>query len=185
MDSPSAIATTRLILRDYTPADAAEALVINADEEVMRYLGGVQHRTVDEIREFLECVAAKYARYRERGLPHGAWAVRERDGGALVGTALLKPLPDAAGADTDAIEVGWHLARAAWGKGYATEFGKALLERGFSQLDVQELHAVVDPGNVRSEAVAKRLGFTHRGLVDAWYGKTFEHFTLERAEWFS
>ena len=51
---------------------------------------------------------------------YGSWPLFERESGALVGAVLLKPLPEA-----EEIEVGWHLARAAWGNGYATESGKA------------------------------------------------------------
>jgi len=172
--------TVRLRLAPYVPGDAEEALVINGDEEVMRFLGGVQHRTPEEMHTFLTWVHDKYASYRESGLPYGAWAVRELDGGALVGTALLKPMPDADGEDTPSIEVGWHLARAAWGKGYATEFGRALVARAFAELDIKTLNAVVPPGNVRSEAVARRLGFTHIGQTEAFYGRLLEHYTLNR-----
>lgn len=174
--------TARLRLDDYVVEDADEAIAINGDEEVMKFLGGVQHRTPAELAAFLAEVSVKYAAYRARGLPYGAWAVRERDGGALVGTALLKPLPNADKADTDAIEIGWHLARAAWGKGYATEFGRALVDRAFGELAIDTLHAVVPPGNVRSEAVARRLGFEHVGQTDAWYARTLEHYTLRRSD---
>lgn len=174
--------TERLRLDDYVIEDAEEAMVINGDEEVMRFLGGVQHRTATELAEFIGTFSAKYAAFQAEGLPYGVWAVREEDSGALVGTALLKPLPDADRADTSAIEIGWHLARASWGKGYATEFGAALVDRAFRRLPIETLHAVVPPGNVRSEAVARRLGFTHAGQTDAFYGKTLEHYTLARRD---
>ncbi|MFK7991290.1 MAG: GNAT family N-acetyltransferase [Sandaracinaceae bacterium] len=174
--------TERLRLDDYVVEDAEEAMAINGDEEVMQFLGGVQHRTAAELAEFIGEFSVKYAAYRAAGLPYGVWAVRATHSGALVGTALLKPLPDHDRADTDAIEIGWHLARAVWGKGYATEFGRALVDRAFSTLPIDTLHAVVPPGNVRSEAVARRLGFTHGGQTDAWYGRTLEHYTLSRRE---
>ncbi|MCB9598338.1 MAG: GNAT family N-acetyltransferase [Sandaracinaceae bacterium] len=175
----------RLTFEDYTPDHAEEDLVIHADPEVMRFLGGVQHTTVEAMREHLTYIANKYRAYRERGLPYVAWAVREKAGGALVGTGLLKPLPDGDGVDTEHIEVGWHLGRAWWGRGYATELGHALVARGFRTLPVDTLHVVTEIGNVRSEAVAKRLGMTYQGRSDAWYGNTVEHYTLARAAWAS
>jgi ribosomal-protein-alanine N-acetyltransferase len=178
-----AIETERLLLRDYGVEDAEAALALYADDEVMRFLGGVQHRDAESLRGWLATLGPKYDAYRAAGLPHGAWAVIEKEGGALVGTALLKPLPDVQKVDTDDIEIGWHLARSAWGKGYATEFARALVERAFTRLAIGVLHVVVEPGNARSEAVARRLGTTQHARVDRYYGKTMEHYTIERADW--
>lgn len=182
------IQTERLVLRDYVPDDAEAALVINGDPEVMHFLGGVQHATVAAQRAFLEMVAAKYAAYRARGLPYCAMAAFEKVSGALVGTALFKPLPFIApGAteriDTDELEIGWHLARAVWGRGYASEMGRAMRERAFETTSIDVLHAVVDPGNVRSERVAERMGMRRVGTTDRFYGKTLQDFQLTRAEW--
>ncbi|AKF11694.1 GNAT family N-acetyltransferase [Sandaracinus amylolyticus] len=182
------IETARLFLRDYTPDDAEAMLVIDGDPEVMHFLGGVQRRTVAEQRAFLEKVCAKFDGYRARGLPYCAMGAFERDTGALIGTALFKPLPfmtpgSEERVDTDDLEIGWHLARAAWGKGYATEFGAAMRERAFTTTAIDEVRAVVDPGNVRSERVASRLGLRQVGITERYYARTLTEFVLTRAEW--
>ncbi|UJR84850.1 GNAT family N-acetyltransferase [Sandaracinus amylolyticus] len=182
------IETERLFLRDYTPDDAEAMLVIDGDPEVMHFLGGVQRRTVAEQRAFLEKVCAKFDGYVARGLPYCAMGAFERETGALVGTALFKPLPfmtpgSEERVDSEDLEVGWHLARAAWGKGYASEFGRAMRDRAFSTTSTEVVHAVVDPGNVRSERVASRLGMRQIRITDRWYARTLTQFTITRAEW--
>ena len=182
------IETERLLLRDYTPDDAEAMLVIDSDPEVMHFLGGVQRRTVAEQRAFLELVCAKYTRYRDRGLPYCAMGAFESATGTLVGTALFKPAPYVAPGttervDTDELEIGWHLARAAWGKGYATELGRAMRDRGFTTTGVDELHAVIHDGNVKSERVAERLGLSRVGTTTRFYGENLSDYRITRAEW--
>lgn len=58
------------------------------------------------------------------------------------------------------MEVGWRLARHAWGHGYATEAGARALEYGFTEADVEEIVSMTAVGNVRSRAVMERLGMT-------------------------
>jgi RimJ/RimL family protein N-acetyltransferase len=62
---------------------------------------------------------------------------------------------------TPAVEVGWRLARPAWGNGYATEAGRAALAFGFEQADLSEVVSFTSAGNVRSRAVMGRLGMSH------------------------
>jgi RimJ/RimL family protein N-acetyltransferase len=56
------------------------------------------------------------------------------------------------------IEIGWRLVRAAWGKGYATEAARAVLEDAFGRLGVREVLAYTAADNARSQAVMARLG---------------------------
>ena len=61
---------------------------------------------------------------------------------------------------TPAVEVGWRLARAYWGRGYATEVARAALADGFGRLGLDEIVSFTVPGNTRSRAVMERLGMT-------------------------
>lgn len=180
--------TERLIARPFTPDDAEGAWALWGDPEVMHFLGGVVETGVESTRASIARFAAKYAAYRERGLPHGAFALLEkasaaRGGSELIGCGLLKPLPDADKVDTDDIEIGWHLVRRVWGHGYATEAGRALMDRGFSRLPIDRLHVVIDPGNVRSQRVAERLGFSQHEDTRRYYGRHLHHYTRTRAAW--
>lgn len=180
---PAVFETPRLVaLRRYAVSDAEEALRLYGDAEVVRHIGNQLVPDLDTMRERIALWRDKYARYGDATV--GPFPVREKSGGALVGTALLKYLPavDANGQqhDTSDLEVGWHLARAAWGQGYATELGRALLELGFAHHRCDLLHAVVEPGNTRSMAVARRIGMQHVGQTGRYYGLVLEHFERER-----
>ena len=169
--------TERLTVRPWTlePNDIHSAHGIYGDPEVVRTIGGqVMTSTADteaSIRMRLERQRMWNGRY-------GAWAIESRETGLVVGTALIKPLKGVTIPWTDDIEIGWHLARAEWGKGYATEMGRGLIEYART-IGLSRLHAVVEANNERSIAVATRLGFTHRGQTRQYYGGlVLEHFTL-------
>ena len=59
-------------------------------------------------------------------------------------------------------EVGWAVVGARWGRGYATEMGRAALDLAFDELGVDEVVAFTEPHNTRSRAVMDRLGLTYR-----------------------
>jgi RimJ/RimL family protein N-acetyltransferase len=59
----------------------------------------------------------------------------------------------------DDVEVGWRLARHAWGHGYATEAARGWLHRGFTELALPRVISITSPENLRSQAVMRRLGF--------------------------
>jgi RimJ/RimL family protein N-acetyltransferase len=103
---------------------------------------------------------------------YGCWAI-ERGDGTVAGTVLFKPLPDGVGE----IEVGWHLHPDSWGHGYATEAGRAVIDRGFAA-GVPEVYAVVRPGNHASMAVCARLGMERIGRFRRWYDVELETFRL-------
>ncbi len=162
--------TQRLTLRPWSLDDAEAALRIYGDPEVMRFLG-VPHKNIAEQREALNRVLP---RYEALGASAGYWAIVEKESGSIAGTLILKPLPG-----HEEFEIGWHLAREAWGKGYATEAAAAGLEYGFGVAGHKRLVAVVNPLNERSQAVALRIGMTHAGRVRA-YEQELEYFVLER-----
>jgi RimJ/RimL family protein N-acetyltransferase len=64
------------------------------------------------------------------------------------------------------IEIGWRLARKAWGQGYASEAARAVLAYGFETLDLPEILAITTATNTRSQAVMRRLGMTHNPAED-------------------
>jgi RimJ/RimL family protein N-acetyltransferase len=79
--------------------------------------------------------------------------------GEFIGMAGLDPVDE--GLPFDGVEIGWRLARRAWGHGYATEAARAALAYGFGTLGRPEILAIAAAGNVRSRAVMSRLGMTH------------------------
>jgi [ribosomal protein S5]-alanine N-acetyltransferase len=170
--------TERLLARPWrVDEDAEGAFEMYGDPEVVRYIGGELLADVATQRQRLAMLLERNASW---GGGYGSWPLIEKPSGELVGTALLKPLP-ASGTGrqpSQDIEIGWHLVRRHWGRGFASEAGKALLCYGFEVLGLDRLHAVVDPDNARSLAVARRIGLRHTGKTTLYYDQELEHFEL-------
>jgi len=84
---------------------------------------------------------------------YGQWALERKEDGVWLGQAGFWNPPGWPG-----LEVGWRLARHAWGEGHATEAGQAAIEWAWRNLDAPELISVIQPGNAASIRVAERLG---------------------------
>src|SRR5262245_29745139 len=145
------IRTPRLLLRGWREADLEPFAAMNADPEVLEHFpsGPMTRDDSDALVEWF------LARWRDDG--YAPWAVERLDGGAFLGfTGLAAVEFDAH--FSPAVEVGWRLARDAWGHGYATEGGDAALRWGFETLGLTEIVSFTTQGNTRSRAVMERLG---------------------------
>jgi RimJ/RimL family protein N-acetyltransferase len=91
-----------------------------------------------------------------------------------VGTLLLMPLTDSGG-PTGLVEIGWHLHPRGQGQGLATEAAAAVLAAA-AGAGLDQVLALTDLDNVRSQAVAARLGMMDEGTTDRWYGLTTRQF---------
>lgn len=145
------LSTERLILRRWQDRDLEPWAAMNADPEVREHLGEPLTREQSDAS-----VARFLAEFDERG--YGWWAVEIRATGGFAGFAGLDRVDD--GLPFTGVEIGWRLARAAWGKGYATEAALAVLGFGFGTLGLAEILAVTTAGNLRSQAVMSRIGMT-------------------------
>ncbi len=125
---------------------------MNADPLVREHLGEVMTREQSD-----ESVARFQEEFDARG--YGWFAVEVGQTGEFIGFAGLDEVDEEM--PFDGVEIGWRLARAAWGHGYATEAARAVLAFGFDALDLPEILALTTVGNVRSQAVMRRLGMTH------------------------
>jgi [ribosomal protein S5]-alanine N-acetyltransferase len=163
------LTTERLHLRPFTPADRAAIHAVYADPEVMRYVGHGAHRTMAETANALRTYGDVLER---RG--YSFLAVTERASGALIGDGGLHPL---GGVGPD-VELGYTLARDAWGKGYATELGLALVEYAFTILRVPRVVAQVEPANTASRRVLEKLGMSERETRTA-YGRPHLLYAVE------
>jgi RimJ/RimL family protein N-acetyltransferase len=147
------IATDRLLLRGWRESDLGPFAALNADPEVTRYLGGgPRDRAASDalVAQFVEGWRAN---------AFGLWAVERTEDSAFLGfTGLSRPAFDAH--FTPAVEVGWRLARGAWGHGYATEAATAAVDYGFTVVALEEIVSFTVPANLRSRRVMERLGMT-------------------------
>ena len=152
---PSAVTelvTQRLRLRPVVPDDLEPLAAIWTDPLVMRHMSG-RTRTAaerrDRIRELME-------HQRQHGF--GKWTVVERATDEAIGYCgieLYEGGPD--------VELGFCLARSAWGRGYATEAARASLEHGLAAIGFERVLAVVDPANRASMRVLEKLRLTCLG----------------------
>lgn len=162
------LTTERLLLRGWRASDREPFAALNADPEVMAHMRAPLDRAgTDELVDRIE------AGWREHGF--GLWAVEARADGRFVGFVGLSR-PNFEAHFTPAVEVGWRLARDAWGHGYATEAAAAAVEFGFDVLGLTEIVSFTVPANSRSRGVMERLGMTHDPADD------FDHPRLEAGD---
>ena len=150
--------TERLLLREGLASDREPFAALNGDPEVARYLTRPLDRAASD-----ELVDRIQARWASDG--HGLWAVERLDDGSFIGFIGLAA-PHFEAHFTPAVEVGWRLARSAWGHGFATEGARAALAWGFGTLGLREIVSFTTPANRRSRAVMERLGMTRDLLGD-------------------
>lgn len=154
----------RLRVGDWRPDLAEAAFAIYSDAEVTQPLHFAPHTTLAQQVEQIEQYMARNAAF-PRGC--GIWPLFTRDHSELVGTIVLKPLPE-----DDRLEVGWHLRRSEWGKGYASEAGRAAIQYAFDTLGAPAVYAILLPSNSRSRAVAERCGMSYLGRTQQYHNLT-------------
>jgi RimJ/RimL family protein N-acetyltransferase len=154
------VETERLHLRRWDRRLHADGLVaVNADAEAMQFINGGVPLTRVQSGFMSDRVAEHWRTYG-----FGLWALIEKATKRMVGYAgLSHPLWLPGWERT--VEVGWRLHRDAWGRGYATEAGRAALTYAFQRLELAEIVALIHPDNHRSLAVATRLGLQLRECI--------------------
>ena len=165
--------TERLRLRRPRAGDAAHLADMNADPEVMRYIGPVA-------RSRAEALASAEAWLGRPGDGAGlVWIIEDASAGEFHGWAGL--LPFDGGRET---ELGYRLRHAAWGRGIASEAARPVVAHGFSALGdglgLDRLVAVAHAGNRTSHRVLEKLGFRLRGRRAAYGVAGLLYFVLER-----
>lgn len=147
--------TERLTLREFTRDDANLLVELDSDPDVMRFLTGGEPTTREYIEEkMLPTLLEDYGRFPGFGI----WAADATDTG-FVGWFELRPANDSPPGE---VVLGYRLRQAAWGRGYATEGGRALLHRGFDELGVRTVVAETMAVNTGSRRVMEKLGLSHR-----------------------
>jgi ribosomal-protein-alanine N-acetyltransferase len=153
MSAEDELSTARLLLRRWREADHEPFALLNADQVVMEYFPARLDRAASD-----DLIAKFEAGFDQRG--YGLWALEVRATGEFVGFTGLE-IPSFEAHFTPAVEVGWRLARSAWGQGYATEAARASLAFGFETAGLKEIVSFTSMANMRSRAVMERIGMTH------------------------
>lgn len=170
------IRTSRVVLRELVPDDIPGLHRILGDEVAM---AAYEHGfSIDETAAWIQ---RQRERYAADGF--GLWAVTDAATGDLLGDCGLTRQS----VETDeVIEVGYHVIRELWGRGYATEAASACLDWGFANLDAPEIYAIVRDTNLASMNVAIRLGMTvRRRFIKHYRGIDMPHlaFAVSREAW--
>jgi RimJ/RimL family protein N-acetyltransferase len=148
MIKPVQIETARLLLVKPQAADAATVFERYAsDPDVTRFLAWPRHRSIADTEAFLQFSAQEWERW-----PAGPYLIRSRDGHLLGSTGFGFETPQRAA-------TGYVLARDAWGKGYATEVLRAIVDVA-RRLEVTRLYALCHPDHRASVRVLEKCGFT-------------------------
>jgi RimJ/RimL family protein N-acetyltransferase len=145
--------TARLRLRRWVPADLAPFAAMNADPQVTEYLRMSASRAESDA-----LAAGIEAHFDRHGF--GLWAVEVVGVAPFVGFVGLA-VPRFEAHFTPCVEVGWRLAAAHWGHGYATEGARAALAFGFQAIGLDEIVSFTLPANLRSQRVMARIGMAH------------------------
>ncbi len=141
--------TERLRLAPIDARHASELWELHQDEGIARWYP----LSREQVLRFAEAMESSW---RDHGV--GKWLAYEESIGAFIGRGG----PSWAVVEgAERVEIGWAFRRAVWGRGYATELGRAGLDHAFSVLGVEEVVAFTEVHNARSRAVMERLGMRY------------------------
>lgn len=173
--------TERLRLRRFTADDVGLLVELDSDPEVMRFLTG-QPTSRKEIENV---VLPEILQVYDEHPQLGTFAAEQKVDGAFIGWFGMQPT-----AEPKTVGVGYRLHRTAWGKGYATEGTKALIDKAFTELGLDRVVADTMAVNHRSRAVMRRSGLRfarlyHEHFDDPLPGTEFGEveYAVDRRTW--
>jgi RimJ/RimL family protein N-acetyltransferase len=143
--------TERLTLRRFTETDLENIYQLDNDPNVMRFINGGIHTPRRVIQDD---IFPSFMNYDARYPGYGFWAVEEKALMTFLGWISFRPT----GSDPLEVTLGFRLRKAAWGKGYATEGARALLNKGFAEMGVQRVIATTYEENIPSRRVLEKIG---------------------------
>jgi RimJ/RimL family protein N-acetyltransferase len=145
--------TDRLVLRRFTRDDVDALVELDSDPEVTHFITNGAATPREEVEDD---ILPRFLWYYATYPGYGFWAVTEKATGEFIGWFHLRPNPDHPIPDEP--ELGYRLRRAAWGRGYATEGSRALVDRAFAELGARRVFAETMAVNVASRRVMEKVG---------------------------
>lgn len=178
------LTTQRLLLRGWHDSDRAPYALINADPDVMRHFPATL--TSEQSDQMVDRIIAAW-----EANSFGLWAVERMDSGEFIGFVGLAA-PSWPADFTPCVEVGWRLAKAHWGQGFAPEAARAVLAFGFDRVELpnDEIVSFATQQNAKSQRVMEKIGlhvdpareFDHP-LTPGWSQQRHVFYAIERARW--
>lgn len=139
--------------------DVAEAIELWGDNEVTRYIGGPF--SIDKIKARLSIEIENHFKHKIQ-----YWPIFLKINGAFAGCCGLRPYKD----QLNVLETGCHLCKNYWGKGFASEATKRVLEYAFNELKIKMVVAGHNPNSIRPKITLTKLGFSY--IRDEYYEPT-------------
>jgi [ribosomal protein S5]-alanine N-acetyltransferase len=169
---PVMLRSERLLLTDLTADELPHLYAMDRDPMVMRYIGDgkAETRSFEEFSAFFRERIGLWASERFH-----IWAMREHGRDEFLGWAMLKPIRN-----TPHVEVGYRMPQSSWGKGYATEATRAILDYAFNVLNLEEITAVTHPENAASQHVLTKSGLARDGTLNYNGGGEIPFFRIAR-----
>ena len=143
--------TARLRLRRFGPDDLDRLVDLDSDPEVMRF---ITYGVVTPRSTYQQVILPRWFAFYARTPELGYWAAEDRQTGQFLGWFHLRPDRF----DEGELELGYRLARAAWGRGFATEGARAVIEHGFNRAAAAKITARTMAANRRSRRVMQKCG---------------------------
>ncbi len=147
--SKTYLTTDRVTLRRFEEKDVIPLLEMDLDPAVSKYLDSENPMTLEREQGFVDYVIEKYP----EGQPFGFWIAQLHDG-TFLGWFHFRPHRK----DPQFIELGYRLCQAHWGRGYATEVSRALIEKGFREDGVEVVVGETLAENLGSRRVMEKAG---------------------------
>lgn len=163
------IQSNRLIFREFTANDAPLMYELNSDPEVVKYVHEKPTTSLElALSAITNNILPQYATYG-----YGRWAVFLKASDTFIGWCGLKYRPE-----RKEIDLGYRFMRQYWGRGYATESAKAVLEYGFRTLHLPKITAMAHIENLASLRVIEKCGLQFQCFeeVDTCPVKTYSLF---------
>lgn len=164
------IETERLLLRELLSTDDTGLFELESNPNVHKYVGKKPITHIDESRAYIKFVQQQY---EDHGT--GRWAVVLKETNTFIGWSGIKFITESINNHKDFYEIGYRFIEEHWGKGYATEAGKAFMDYAFNEMKVEAIYAYADAGNSGSRSILEKLGlkyvnsFMLDGEQEVWY----------------
>ncbi len=170
MEAQIHLQTDRLLLREIVFNDVDNLFELDADPEVHRYLG---NKPVTSKEQVIEVIANIRRQYEENGIAR--WALIDKHTGAFMGWSGLKYITETFNGHVNYYDIGYRLMKKYWGKGIATESAKAVLDYGFTYMNIPAVYATASVDNLGSNKVLQKIGLQSSGqcyyedILCNWY----------------
>ncbi|MFH6960331.1 GNAT family N-acetyltransferase [Flavobacterium aquidurense] len=164
------IETERLILRELIASDDKGMFELDSNPNVHVFVGKKPVKDIEESRSHIKIIQQQY-----KDFGAGRWAVVLKESGEFIGWSGIKFITNEINQHKDFYEIGYRFIEKHWGKGYATESGKAFVDYAFDVMKVEALYAYADEGNENSRKILEKLGmryvnsFEYEGELEIWY----------------